>query len=361
MRASDQQHLAEFGLMAAEFLHDLASEIEVLRIGSHTVAMQARAGHIAVSDATYLHAETERMARLFSDVLSHLRAGMATGRFSPAVQLEASIRSCLHHEGSVSLETLSVLPEGAVATGPASFFHRIVTNLVRNAFRHAHRRVRVSLLPERRHDREGYVLAVEDDGRGIDAETAERIFQPFVRGEGGGQGLGLSSVRWLTEQLGGDPTQVVASAMGGASFEVWLPLAMAPPTVVPRTSLAGRRVVLIDDQDVVRRSLSRLLERYGATVALIDPDRDLLHRLAHLEEVPDLVLLDRDLGPALDGMDVWQRLRAAAPQIAARTALLTGSALSELSVADEGPPVLSKPVDVATLEELLSRLPSVAE
>jgi len=95
-------------------------------------------------------------------------------------------------------------------------------------------------------DGEWTYLAVEDSGIGIAPEMQERIFQPFVQGDGGytrahpGTGLGLTISRRLARLMGGDLT--VESVQGeGSRFALWLP---APPSrgAKQRTPGSGRKI-----------------------------------------------------------------------------------------------------------------------
>lgn len=356
MRPDDLLPLARFGKVAAEFLHDLASEMELLRIRSQLVADQARAGQTVAGEAVRMNAEVERIVRLFSDALTHLRGGTGhTGRFSPAEQLHAALASCVYLEGTVRLDTLVDVPEGSYVAGPGTFFQRIVTNLVRNAFRHANRRVRVSLCAERRGEKGGCTLRVEDDGAGIDPALRGRLFEPFARGEGGGHGLGLSSAAWLAEQLGARGPRLTDDTIQGTAFEIWFPF--TETAALERRPLGNSRILVVDDDPRVRQVLVRLLTRCGAQVEALDPGADLIDRLLSLEDLPDLLLLDQQMGSLLpDGLTVWRTLRQRCPALAARAALLTGAA-SELEECGRGElPVLAKPLDLEALETLLERL-----
>lgn len=120
------------------------------------------------------------------------------------------------------------------AVDPAKF-ERVVANLVANAIRHTPRggAIRVRL----RSEEAGTLLAVEDDGEGIDPAYLERIFEPFAQGPDQqhapqpGTGLGLTLAR---ELVGLHQGSLTASNLpdGGARFEVRLPDpdALSPPS-----------------------------------------------------------------------------------------------------------------------------------
>ena len=109
----------------------------------------------------------------------------------------------------------------ALVYGSEEQLHRVVLNLAKNAIRHADSLVQLSVSSSEK----GVVLAVEDDGAGVQASDRERIFEPFVRldesrqRETGGSGLGLALVKRIVDWHGGD-VRVGDAELGGARFEV---------------------------------------------------------------------------------------------------------------------------------------------
>ena len=112
------------------------------------------------------------------------------------------------------------------------------------------------------------VLQVEDTGPGIPAAERERVFQPFYRVLGTqveGSGLGLAIVHGIVHDHGG--TIRLRSAPGeGTCFEVHLPVIKKAPVVVEPLSVpvaplagAGRRVLLVDDEEVLRTFVAAVL------------------------------------------------------------------------------------------------------
>jgi two-component system cell cycle sensor histidine kinase/response regulator CckA len=116
------------------------------------------------------------------------------------------------------------------------------------------------------------LLSINDTGHGMDSETVDRVFQPFftTKDEGKGTGLGLSTVMGIVKQSGGDIW--VRSAPGkGASFTVCLPQIQQPQgeadiATAPPEAAGCETVLLVEDEESVRRLLSHVLQRRGYQV-----------------------------------------------------------------------------------------------
>jgi len=123
-----------------------------------------------------------------------------------------------------------------------------------------------------RADGDARVLSVHDTGVGMDAETVERIFDPFfsTKGRDEGTGLGLSTAHGIVMQLGGDV--VVDTAPGeGARFTVSLPAIDAPPEDRPSeppaaTTRATATVLVVEDDELLRSVVHDILDEGGHRV-----------------------------------------------------------------------------------------------
>ena len=240
---------------------------------------------------------------------------------------------------------------------------QVITNLLINAAqampaRPAHENS-IEIRVERRGD--ASVLEVEDNGAGIAPQILPRLFDPFftTKAPGEGTGLGLPVCQGIVQALNGR-IEVESELGRGSTFRVWLPAAAAVARVdaAPEEppSRPSRRVLVIDDEPLVRRVLRRTLEAAGCEVVEAAGGRAGLD-LALRGEPFDAVVCDLMM-PDLTGMDLFEELALQRPDLARRTVFLTGGAVTDRArafVAASTNPILQKPFRADELLEAVGR------
>jgi len=247
------------------------------------------------------------------------------------------------------------------ARGDAARCEQVLVNLLSNAI-DAMRAVppprRLTVETGRRDDH--VAVTVADTGPGIAPGLEGRIFLPFVTTKGTeGTGLGLYISRQIARDAGGDLTLEPADGHG-ARFVLRLPAAPAPageppPVQAPADArsdaapLGGLRILLVDDEAVVRRPVARYLARRGARVT---EAADGYEALACLERAEvDVVLTDLRM-PVMDGPELYRRLSTERPALARHVVFFSGD-LRPLDGGEAPVPaerVLLKPVDLREVE-----------
>jgi PAS domain S-box-containing protein len=172
-------------------------------------------------------------------------------------------------------------------------------------------------------------VEVRDDGPGIAAEFLPFVFDPFRQADQRssrrlqhGMGLGLPLVQRLAQLHGGHATCESAGAGKGSTFRVYLPLraetsgdalsaASAATAEQHLPSLAGVRVLLIDDQREARESLAALLAQAGALVSAAESGSEAMRLLESgaEAELPEVIVCDIAM-PGEDGYATLRRIRA---------------------------------------------------
>jgi two-component system cell cycle sensor histidine kinase/response regulator CckA len=199
------------------------------------------------------------------------------------------------------------------------------------------------------------VLEVQDEGAGMEPDQISRIFEPFytTKRDGGGTGLGLSTVLGILRQSGGHVS--VRSRPGeGSRFRLWFPRVAAEPDIpvahTPGVHAigAGRRLLLVEDEAPLHRLLTRALTTAGYEVTAVEDGEAALGAVAAGLK-PDLVISDVAMPGSIDGLALARRLRQADPNLP--IVLMSGYAEGTLSgeVVSENLLFLQKPFRISEI------------
>ncbi|MEJ5328863.1 MAG: response regulator [Desulfobaccales bacterium] len=258
---------------------------------------------------------------------------------------------------------------GFVRGDPARF-RQVLLNLLSNAEKFTPAgEIELSLeVAEARDDELLLLTKVRDTGVGIPEDKREQIFDAFQQADGsitrqyGGTGLGLAICRQLARLMGGEVQ--VDSQVGQGSiffFTAWVRKSDKAPSgrAVPR-GLAGKKVLILDDNDTHLDILSRVLEPLGLRVTALSRGEEVLPTLmaAPPEDPFHLAILDIQM-PGLDGYAVAQSIRARAGELGRLPLLAYSSSTDQrrsrfLEAGFDG--FLVKPVKRPELVAMLSRL-----
>jgi signal transduction histidine kinase len=263
---------------------------------------------------------------------------------------------------------LSVVSSSAWIRSDFIRLERILLNLVSNAVRHT---VKGGVVIGCRRRGERLRLEVWDSGIGIPEDQQKNIFGEFYRLEsgksdrGGGLGLGLAIVDRLGRLLD-HPIEVTSIVGKGSRFSVSVPAASkrqeaaAETRVSPATSVdpvAGKRIVVIDDDALVLDGMCGVLRSWGCKVVGAESEAAALALLAELGEPPDLIISDYRLANGESGIEAIEGLRgelgAAIPAF-----LISGDTAPERlrEAAASGYHLLHKPVPLMRLRAIVNRL-----
>jgi PAS domain S-box-containing protein len=206
------------------------------------------------------------------------------------------------------------------------------------------------------------VLAVHDTGSGIAPEVHARIFEPFftTKAADKGTGLGLSTVKRIVEQLGGR-IELETELGTGTTFRLTFPRTddapAQPAPTVTRTaaSCAGRTVLLVEDDRLVRVALQRFLVAKGFVVLPAGTPAE-AQDVARANAGIDVLVTDMIL-PGITGSELASRLRATAPAL---PAIFMSAHPAELLI-EQGrlapdAPYIEKPFEMEALERLLGEV-----
>ena len=272
---------------------------------------------------------------------------------------------------SISNIRLVVHPlDGYVMSDPM-LLERVVTNLVSNAIRYSHANGCVLIACRRRGNQ--MRIEIRDNGIGISVEDQSNIFREFFQisksqlDSDKGQGLGLAIVDRLVKLLG-IGIELRSAPDKGTLFALQIALGSAPEIIdhsdkhvvfvaseqsSDTLPLSGKRVLVVDDDQLVLTSTSTILTAWGGQVSLADGLQSVQEMLSEGKDW-DLIISDYQLGVAETGLDVIRAVREhRSKDIPA--ILISGDTSPELlQLANSaGHRLIHKPVKPAKLRSLL--------
>jgi PAS domain S-box-containing protein len=376
-RAEEQlrqaQKMEALGRLAGGVAHDFNNILTAILGFGRMLLDDADAEHAWRPSLEAIVRAGERASDLTEQLLAFSRRQVLQPK---VVDLDEAVRSMVPMlrrlvGADVAFEVDTRVPHGAVFLDPGHV-EQVVLNLVVNA-RDAlpdGGRVRVTtdevvvdgeagdteLAPGR-----WLVIAVQDDGVGMDEATRSQIFEPFFTTKEGGRGtgLGLATVQGIAAQAGG-AVRVDSEPGRGTTFRVWLPRVdpEPPPVSEPTARGAGghETVLVVEDDDAVRDFVVTVLRRHGHRV-LQAPDgaRALAIGVAHAGAI-DLLLTDVVM-PGMSGRELAARFAQFRP--ATRVLFMSGytdDAVLKTAAFDATIAFLQKPLRP---EQLLARVREV--
>jgi len=316
LRAADQakdEFLAMLGHELRNPLGALASAVQVLQmVGSKEQASDKATAILA--------RQIQHMTRLVDDLLDASRA--TTGKINLSktlinlTEVIGNTVASLRASGVLDAHEVILETSPAWIHGDEARIEQIVSNLLGNAAKFTPAGGRITVRVFTRGDEA--MIEVADSGVGMPPDLVPRVFDLFVQGEStidrnlGGLGIGLTLVKRLTELHRGRVSVSSDGSGRGATFSVVLPAAHPPgdrtePLTDATAARRSRRVLLIEDNDDVRQTLSAALGICGHRVVEASDGGSGIAAAARSH--PEVAIVDIGL-PGLDGYEVARRLRS---------------------------------------------------
>jgi PAS domain S-box-containing protein len=323
LRAADQRKDEFLAMLAHELRNPLApisAAADLLRIGRLDEARVRQSSAI-------IGRQVRHMTSLVDDLLdvSRVTRGLVTLAQAPVAARtivdEAVEQVRPMFEARRQQLAVRIVDPDATVLGDKARLVQVLSNLLNNAAKYSPEGLRIEVEAVADSARARLLLAVRDEGIGMERELTGHVFDLFSQAQRssdrsqGGLGLGLALVKSLVELHGGT---VCCSSPGlgqGSSFEVELPLIRASAQQAgvtdggQRFDGAGRplRLLVVDDNVDAASTLGMLLEASGYEVEVQNASPAALN--SALDHPPDAALLDIGI-PEMDGNELARRLRA---------------------------------------------------
>jgi len=202
------------------------------------------------------------------------------------------------------------------------------------------------------------MLAVTDNGCGMDEQTLSQIFEPFftTKEKGKGTGLGLSTVYGIVKQSGGD-VRVYSEPGKGTTFKIYFPQTSVkkeqdkPQADRIKSGGCGEHILVVEDEDGLRRLINTLLSGMGYKVTVAANGVEALLLIDEKKLRPDLVITDVVM-PGLSGAMLAERLRMRLPGL--KVLYMSGYAddiIAHHGILFPGAPFMKKPFTGMELSE----------
>jgi signal transduction histidine kinase len=340
-----------------------------------------------IDDANIILRNGKYLAAIVNDLLDLSKAEadhlyIQKSAMSPLREIQDSlliVQAAAKQKG-LSIKTVYESPIPETIHTDSTRFRQILINLLTNAIKYTNKGGITVYISFRATERDSSLrIVVADTGIGISEETKRNLFQPFSRGQSNevqrvsGSGLGLALSRNLARKMGGDLKLINLDTVSNERtfFEFTVDTGSlegvrlirgedpAPANVESimkgrlNERLAGKRILLVEDQVDLRELMQRFLEGQGAQLTVCNNGQDAVEAASHAEF--DAILMDIQM-PILDGYEATRALRQRGytRPIVALTA--HASTIDREKCYTAGCDFyLSKPVNTSHLMDLLTR------
>lgn len=311
-RDAAEQTTRERELLLARVCHDLRNPLSVVTVATDLLKLpncdqEKVVGFLTASTSsmTYLTDQLLTYSRSFDDGSEVEREPIDVSAFLAELRVTAILR---YAESGIKM-IAKIDPDSPLGIVAARLpLAEILNNLIDNSFRYTE--AGAVTISYRQCEPETAEFQVSDTGVGMDSETLNTLFEPFVAGQSGlrrasSVGLGMSICQRLVERLGG--TLNVASEKGqGTSVTVRLPVEFTSMDDGEGSSTKLRRIVVVDDEPTVRQSIQKLLSGQGHEVRSCSGE-DLDETLE--EFCPEVLIVDLSM-PVRSGFEIASDVRS---------------------------------------------------
>jgi signal transduction histidine kinase/ActR/RegA family two-component response regulator len=329
------QKMEAIGRLAGGIAHDFNNVLATIEFAAGSLAMNTPEGNKGRDDVNEIRDAARRGANLTRQLLMFSRGKSVLPRKIELAEVVRALSGMLHRlvRSDVRL-ILDITDQPLPTMADPSQIERVLMNLCKNASDampnggeiRIQLRVHgpnsgsapIGLAPEVSYA----AIEVADTGTGMTEEVRTRLFEPFFTTKGSqGTGLGLANVYAIVQQCAGY-VDVTSEPGNGSMFRIYLPLVkrssqnparftIPPPAMVPARQPT---LLVVDDDDAVRRQTARMLERAGYAVCMAQDGEDALRVLGDRMNSLEIAVTDVHM-PLMDGAQLASVLRAQNPRL----------------------------------------------
>src|SRR6184192_3968542 len=364
-RLLQADRLSQLGALVSGVAHELNNPLAAIAAFGEALVLDPTQSDVQES-AEVIRSEAMRAGRIVQTLLDFARQ---RPRVKTAVDLGEIADRVLALQRSALKKariraTISIPHDLPAVSGDPQELQQVMLNAVVNAAQAIEGTGRPGQIVIAGRSTDHHVLVtVDDTGPGVPPEILDRVFEPFFSTKAEhGTGLGLAISFGLVRGMGGRMWMQNVEG-GGARLSFELPVDAGSPDAAARAPgrLAGQRLSLlvVEDEDAVRRAMALLAKRLGHEVTTVGRFADATERLAQPGARYDALLVDVHLDEAHTGFDLFDHLRTAGQGLEQRIVFTTGDSISTQTrdaLERAARPVLRKPFSLDELREMLERV-----
>ena len=368
------QKMEAVGRLAGGIAHDFNNLLMVIQGHAELLTDRMKPGESLRRNAEQIQEASQRATSLTRQLLAFSRKQMLAPVVLNVQAVVSDMGKILRRLIGEDVELVTVnAPDLKRVKADRSQIEQVIMNLAVNArdamprggkltiesanveFDNSYSRAPMVLMPGR------YVmLAVTDNGCGMDADTQAHIFEPFytTKEKGKGTGLGLATVYGIVKQSGGY-VWVYSEIGKGTTFKIYLPSVeeeVAPQEKKPAAAALPRgteTVLLVEDEEGVRNLAKEYLESCGYKVLVAEDGNAAIELVSKHSGPIDLVMTDIVM-PGISGSDLAKRVESLRPDI--RVVYMSGytdQAIIHHGILSSDVLLLQKPFTMSTLAHKL--------
>ena len=358
--------MTSIGEMASGVAHEINNPLTSV-IGFSQLLMQRDVDEKLKEDLKVINDGAQRVASIVKRLLTFARQHKPERGYidiNEIIKVTLNLRKYELDTGSVEVIT-QYDPELPYTMADAGQIQQVFLNILINAevaMKSADGRGKLLIKTERKND--VICISFNDNGPGISKDGIDKIFNPFftTKAVGEGTGLGLSICHGIIAEHNGK-IYVKSEKGEGATFFVELPITNRSDQVLePETKSEGpkkvvnARILIVDDEDAVRKYLNRFLNAEGYTVECTNNAYDAFNMIKNNRY--GLILLDIKM-PGINGIEMYHRLQETSRSLASKVIFITGDVMApdiKQFISSEKVSCIAKPFDNEQLRNEINNI-----
>jgi PAS domain S-box-containing protein len=366
-KAQLASRLASVGELASGVAHEINNPLTGVIGYAHLLLSRKDISRDVRHDLEIINEGSQRVAGIVKKLLAFARQTKPEQRYVNINELVRNTLELRAYELSASniRVTLQLTRDMPMTIADPGQLQQVFLNLIINAeteMKLAHDKGKLSIKTERMNNT--LRITFKDTGPGIAKENLETIFDPFftTREVGQGTGLGLSVCHGIITEHNG---RIWAESQPGkgAAFIIELPLVTeegqyepTEPVIEETARVAKAKILVVDDEPVIRQLISKVLGEQGHTVETIDNAASALKMVKSKRY--RLILLDIKM-PGMSGVELYKQFQKIAPSLTKRVVFITGDVMGKRTIAfldKTKTPYIMKPFDARELKTQVNRI-----